>query len=130
MGNTELAELALFLLTGLVAKHLVADYTLQSAWMIKGKGSVFQLGGYLHAGIHAVGTVIVFMLFTIPTALLWILVAVEFVVHYAIDFAKRNFGDHLSSIDNPRVFWMINGFDQLLHHLTYIALTWVIVHNL
>ena len=54
----------------------------------------------------------------------------EFVVHYLVDFGKRNFGDHVSSTESPRMFWAINGFDQLLHHLTYIALAMLIVHNL
>ena len=130
MEDLELASFALHLLGGLVLKHFIADYMLQTAWMIKGKGNFLSSGGYLHAGIHAVGTIIVFALFSLPVALFATLVAVEFVIHYLIDFTKTNSGDQISSAENPRVFWMIHGFDQLLHHLTYIALAILIVHNL
>ena len=130
MEDFELANFTLLLLVGLVVKHFIADYTLQTASMIQGKGSFFSPGGYIHAGIHAVGTIIVFALFAIPATLFWSLVALEFVIHYLVDFGKRNFGDHVSSTESPRMFWAINGFDQLLHHLTYIALAMLIVHNL
>ena len=130
MEDLALTNFTLLLLIGLVIKHFIADYMLQTAGMIKGKGSLLSPGGYLHAGIHAVGTIIVFALFAIETTLFWILVVTEFVVHYLIDFAKQKLGDQVTSNENPRMFWMINGFDQLLHHLTYIALAMLIVHNL
>ena len=130
MEDLALTNFTLMLLVGLVVKHFIADYMLQTAGMIEGKGSLLSSGGYLHAGIHAVGTIIVFALFAIPTTLFWILVVTEFVVHYLIDFAKQKLGDQVKSNENPRMFWMINGFDQLLHHLTYIALAMLIVHNL
>ena len=130
MEELALANLALLLLVGLVAKHFIADYALQTAWMIKGKGNLLSPGGYIHSGIHTIGTIIVFSLFSIPGPLLWALVIAEFIVHYLIDFTKQNVGGQITSAQNPRMFWMINGFDQLLHHLTYIALTMVIVHSL
>ena len=130
MKELDLAKFALFLLIGLVAKHFVADYAMQSAWIIKGKRNFLKLGGYLHAGIHAVGTILVFVVFAIPTKLLWGLVVTEFFIHYLIDFMKENIGAGISSDAKPRMFWAINGFDQLLHHLTYIVLVFVVVHNL
>jgi hypothetical protein len=43
-------------LVGLQLKHLVADYLLQPRWVIHGKGDVRKIGGYVHAGLRAVGT--------------------------------------------------------------------------
>ena len=121
------AEFVLFLLLGLVAKHFVADYMLQTAGMINGKGNLKRGGGYLHAAIHAVGTFVVLTLFSVAAMLTAILCIFEFVVHYAIDYIKANFGEHFSSEDHPWRFWAAHGLDQLAHHLTYIAIVWALV---
>ena len=63
------------LLIGLEIKHFIADYLMQPGWILGGKGDVMKLGGYAHAGIHGIFSVVVLLIFGTP---LW-LVAVLFV---------------------------------------------------
>lgn len=128
MGTVpETTTFALWVMLCLELKHFVADYLLQFDWMIRGKGSLTMPGGYAHAGIHAVGTVIVLALLGLAPVVILFFAVGEFVVHYALDFAKAHYGDHVSSSDKPRTFWAFNGLDQFLHHSTYIAMTYLIV---
>jgi hypothetical protein len=120
-------ETVLLLMLGLEIKHFVADYTLQFNWMIKGKKSLSHPGGYAHAGTHAVGSLIVLMGFGFPVWLILVLAISEFVVHYLLDFAKAQISDDISSAVQPRKYWALNGLDQLLHHITYIAMAWMVV---
>jgi hypothetical protein len=120
-------ETVFLLMLGLEIKHFVADYTLQFSWMIKGKSSLSHAGGYVHAGIHAAGSLIVFLFFGFPVWLILLLAVGELVVHYLLDYAKARFGDVVSSAEQPRKYWALNGLDQLLHHITYIAMAWMMV---
>ena len=43
-------------------KHFVADYLLQPGWMLRGKGDMSGVGGYVHAGVHALGSLPAFLL--------------------------------------------------------------------
>ena len=111
---------------GLEIKHFIADYLLQFEWMIKGKHTVSHPGGYAHAAVHAVGTVIILKVAALSTPIIITLALAEFVVHYVLDFGKARFGKNISSKDSPRQFWALNGFDQLLHQLTYVAIIYFV----
>jgi hypothetical protein len=116
MGGT-----ALILLAGLEIKHYIADYLLQPAWLLKGKGSLTAPGGYVHAAIHAAGSLIVLVLVQVPLATIAWLCAAELVVHYLIDFVKYRYGN-VKPTEKPALYWALHGFDQLLHQLTYVAM--------
>jgi hypothetical protein len=113
------------LLIGLEIKHYVADYFLQPGWMLGGKGNIFHPGGYAHAGVHAVLSLIVLVLFGTPVALAAALFAAEFVVHYALDYAKVHYSAGVAVDREPRKFWALHGIDQLTHQLTYAAMIFV-----
>lgn len=123
----DMTTFVLLTILGLELKHFVADYTLQFKWMINGKSSLARAGGYVHAGIHAAGSLIVLSLMQVPAAVMLALAAGEFAAHYFLDFAKAHYGDGVSSAEQPRKYWALNGLDQLFHHLTYIAMTWILV---
>ncbi len=110
---------ALFLL---FVKHFVCDFPLQvSPWMYRNKGIYLHLGGLTHAAIHAVGTWLVLIFFIGQQALLYALI--DFVVHYHIDWAKLRFNKRYDwRPDNSNGFWILLGFDQLLHHITYFVI--------
>jgi len=74
-----------------------------------------------------VGSVIVMIFLGLAPAIIAAFALTEFVVHYALDFAKAHYGDHVSSSERPRAFWAFNGLDQFLHHTTYIIMTYLIV---
>ena len=120
-------ELALVVMLGLELKHFVADYLLQTEWMIRGKDSFFKLGRYAHAGVHVAGTAIIFLLLGIPVKVIATLIVAEFVVHYLLDFAKAHYGEDAPVTANPQRYWAYHGLDQLFHHITYIALTYLVV---
>ena len=109
----------------LMIKHFLCDFVFQSAYQLQNKGVYFHPGGLLHSGIHIVGTFVV--LVTVPaawTTFLAILVG-EFMLHYHIDWAKeqamKRFG-----LGKGRGFWILLGFDQLLHQLTYVLIVVVL----
>ena len=89
--------LVVLLLAGLETKHFLADYVLQNSWIIRGKGDLRAGGGYVHAGLHVLGSLIVLLFFHLPVALLAQMLVAEFVIHYAIDFTKATTGRVISA---------------------------------
>jgi hypothetical protein len=118
-------DLVLVLLVGFQLKHFIADYLLQTGWMIGGKGRLTAPGGYAHAGIHVVGSAIVLLVARIPLPAIAMLVVAEFVVHYALDYAKVSYGHGIDPDQDPQRFWAMHGVDQLLHQLTYVVMIYV-----
>lgn len=117
--------LTIALLSCLFAKHFLCDFLWQTPWMIEGKGDVRRLGGYAHAGLHALLTAIVLWSFNQKG---WLVLAViEFGVHYLIDWWKVRVGRRLALTPADRGFWLILGFDQYLHAMTYVGIAMVLV---
>jgi len=112
------------LLLGFELKHFLADYLMQTGWMIGGKGNLAAAGGYVHAGIHVIGSAIVLALVQVPPVAILELVAAEFVIHYAFDFAKVYYGRGVDPDQNAQTFWGLHGLDQLFHQLTYLGMTY------
>lgn len=111
----------------LEVKHFIFDYPLQTTYQLDNKGTYGHPGGFVHAGLHALGTSTAFLVVTPP---LWIGAAIligEFVVHYHIDWTKDHFMRWTGMKVNDRGFWWAIGADQLLHHLTYVAIAAVLV---
>jgi hypothetical protein len=103
-------------------KHFVADYVLQPAWILRGKGNFRMIGGYVHAGGHALGTVPALMFAGAGMTRVAILVLAEFVAHYLIDHGKALLSRHSRADATTRIYWAMHGADQLMHQLTYAAL--------
>ena len=75
----------LFLYISFRLKHFVCDFILQSDWMALNKGLSGKEGLRAllsHAGIHAVGTLVIMLFFALP---LWWLCLVDFAIHGGID---------------------------------------------
>ncbi|MFO7759071.1 MAG: DUF3307 domain-containing protein [Roseovarius sp.] len=121
--QTALIALALFQI-----KHLVADFLLQSADIATEKAYYGRAGGLWHAAIHVVATApILLWLGPGPGTILAIL-AVEFVVHYHIDWIKAAHARTRGVTPEHRLFWLTLGADQALHQLTYIGIIgWVAI---
>jgi len=119
-----IAALVIFL-----AKQLVADFFLQTAWMANGKE---QPIGWLkpllaHVAVHTVATGLIFAVLA-PTYI-WI-AAVDFVVHFAIDRAKGLLNRAFDTDPTKTGFWWLIGIDQTLHHLTHLFFALIIaVHH-
>ena len=109
----------------LLAKHLVADFFVQTHWMAEGKGQErnWLLPLSVHVGIHALGTLIVCL--ACAPAVYWF-AAVEFVVHFILDRAKGVLTRRLSATPSQSQFWWLLGIDQSLHTLTnFIFALWI-----
>ena len=62
-----------------------------------------------------------------PLALALALFAAEFVLHYALDYAKIHYSAGVHVDSRPRRFWALHGIDQLTHQLTYAAMIYVVL---
>lgn len=111
----------LILMSLLFTKHFIVDFPLQKPYQWQNKGTYGHPGGVLHAGLHALGTLIVFY-FVAPAAAIYLAV-IDGVVHYHIDWAKMNLNARMGwGANTHEQFWILLGLDQLLHALTYIGL--------
>ena len=110
------------LLAWLQVKHFVADYLLQPAWILRGKGDFRNPGGYAHAAIHVAGTIPGLVVFGVDATTIAAAALVEFVIHYLIDHFKAVYSRTHPADVTTRAFWASHGFDQLLHHLTYTGI--------
>jgi hypothetical protein len=118
----------IFLLLAFQVKHFIVDFPMQTPFQWQNKGTYGHLGGILHAGLHAAATLAILMLFNIPFIASFLLALAEGIVHYHIDWAKMNINRAKGWECNKHAqFWVLLGFDQLLHQLTYIALLWAVV---
>jgi hypothetical protein len=99
-------------------KHLIADFFVQTQWMVVGKG---KASGWLwpltaHSAIHAAGTLAICLV--LAPALSW-LAAIDFVVHFGLDRFKEVFARRASVTPSDPMFWRLLGIDQCLHGLTH-----------
>lgn len=120
----------LFLLTLFQLKHFLADYPLQNYQMVCEKGIYGKRGGVFHSLIHAALTFTVlgffnYFVFPVEYTVAFAIAALEFFIHYHIDWSKMQMSRKFSTQDKG--FWNWIGFDQLLHHVTYIGFAWILI---
>lgn len=118
------------LLVWLQIKHFAADYLLQTPWIISGKGHFDQPGGYIHAGIHILGTAPALIYVGLGGGLVALLLAAEFVIHFAVDHLKALQSRMRPQSPSSARFWAMHGADQLAHHLTYSAILFIVMRTL
>ena len=112
----------LFVLAVFQLKHFICDDPLQTLSMVQAKSHYGRPLGVLHAAIHGVGTLVVFLLAGTGSPL--ILALADFVIHYHIDFTKENIVKKMGWSTSNGPFWWALSADQGLHQLTYLALVW------
>ena len=122
-------KLVIILLVLFGIKHFLCDFLWQTPKMLAEKGTYGAIGGIAHAGAHALGTTIIFVLL-LPWDPFAHLVAIllgllDGVMHYHIDWIKQHLNQGLTPAD--KMFWIWLGADQGLHYLTYILIIAIIV---
>lgn len=123
----------ILLLCNLFIKHFIIDFMMQPAWMYKNKGRLFHYGGIAHAALHGLGTGIavfssvVVVGFPITLQILTFVVLFDFVAHYIIDLAKVQTTENLKLTIQDYGYWVLLGFDQLLHSLCYVYIVYYII---
>jgi hypothetical protein len=126
-GGVLMTVVFLGLLIGLEVKHYIADYLLQPGWILSGKGDFRKPGGYAHAGIHALLSAVVLLIWQTPLTVIAPIIVAEFAIHYALDYAKIHYSNGVHVNAQPRRFWALHGIDQLAHQLTYAGMIyWVL----
>lgn len=121
-------DTALLLLILLNGKHFIADWILQTNQIAleKGKNIDFLL---LHSLHHAVGTILIVVFFSsVPTAL--IIGGIELAIHSIIDYLKSNKSLFGRFTFPSHAYFILLGFDQLLHQICYVLFVYLISHNL
>ncbi|RWO63603.1 DUF3307 domain-containing protein [Mesorhizobium sp.] len=118
----EIMTLTLAMLFCLQLKHFIADYLLQPGWMLGGKGDLRRVGGYVHAGLHALGSLPALLIAGLEPTAIVLLCAAEFTVHYATDYTKAGLSGRSHAGPDTRTYWAMHGADQFLHQLTYVGL--------
>jgi hypothetical protein len=114
--------LLLLVLLVLQLKHFVADFLLQTPYQFMNKGTYGHPGGFIHAGIHALGSMLAFFIITPSFGLGLAIVVGEFIAHYHIDWLKENTVKRQQWVFPQAEFWWTFGADQVLHQLTYLAI--------
>lgn len=118
------------LLVWLQIKHFAADYLFQTPRMIAGKGHFDRPGGYIHAAIHVIGTAPALVYVGLSGALVILLLAAEFAIHFTVDHLKALQSRMRPQSPSSARFWALHGADQLVHHLTYSAILFVALRSL
>lgn len=119
---TESIQLVLAALLILQLKHFVADFVLQTPYQFLNKGKYGHPGGFIHAGIHALGSMLAFLVIT-PSLLLGAAIVVgEFITHYHIDWLKERTTRVQKWVFPQAEFWWTFGADQALHQATYLVI--------
>jgi len=125
---TATVGMLLLLFCLLQIKHMFADFYLQTRRMLTGRGEYWHMGRAQHAGVHAVGSVIAFAVVGAPVLFILAVVAVEWVLHYHIDYWKGQHCDRKELDPSKAAFWRATGADQAMHQLTYVAMAWAWVY--
>ena len=114
------AMLALLLL--LQAKHLLADYVLQSDYILANRRRYGHPGGLLHAAIHMAGSTLAFLPLGGSASAVAAIILIEGLAHYHIDWAKDSYAHLRGLTAQDGAFWRAIGIDQFLHQITYLAM--------
>ena len=108
------------LLMTLLVCHYLADFCLTWPGLIRAKvdeGSLWPIA--LHAAIHEVLIGLCLLVCGVGWQLLLVLVMTELVSHFAIDVLKAQISVRFPywSDNRYKSYWMLYGFDQLLHQM-------------
>lgn len=112
------------LLIAFQVKHLIADYFLQTEYMLQKTlktGWVFPLS--LHCLVHALLTMAICVLAE-HSELVWIAV-IDFGIHFTTDRIKALWTQGMSPANAS--YWNALGIDQAVHHCTHYLCIWILV---
>lgn len=108
-------------------KHFVADFVVQTEYQWSNKGTYGHPGGFVHAGIHAVGSVVAVLVLGASAIALASVMLADFVIHYHLDWCKERFNRQYKLTHTDALYWFSFGVDQFLHQMTYLAIIWMLV---
>lgn len=120
------------LLIALLFCHYIADFCLTMSIMIKAKADGRNLWPILlHASVHVLLMGLCLLIWGVAWKLLLLMMLVEFVSHFCIDTGKARLSFHFPHLADSRhkPYWMLYGFDQLLHQLVIVLIWFCSINN-
>lgn len=120
--NPNIITTVLTVIAFLQLKHFVCDGPLQTLAMVQKKSIYGAWLGIVHSGLHGIGTGMVFLVSAFPSSWVLGLAALDFVIHYHVDFTKENVVKYFRWGTQDAKFWWALSADQALHQFTYLAL--------
>lgn len=116
----------LILITLFIVKHFIVDFLLQNKWQYANKHKLGHPGGIFHAWLHGMVTVLILDVYKVPVDYIFYIGAIEWIIHYIIDYFKMNIGLWYNlKPNNSEWFWYLLGLDQFLHYLTYVFIVYI-----
>lgn len=122
--------LTLFLLA---AKHFVADLYLQALYIKPSLKYIYlDTKSHKHYAHHAILSAVVFLLCWSWWWLAAVMFVVDYVTHWHLDWGKTRIARHLACTEqsNPKLYWMLQTVDQILHFVVYFGMVLWVVHSL
>jgi hypothetical protein len=110
-------------------KHYICDYVLQTPYQFQNKGTYGHPGGFVHAGLHAIGTIAAFLVIPPGWGLGVAIIVGEFLIHYHVDWTKEWAQRRWQLTTSDGGYWRVYGADQLAHQITYVAITAILAAN-
>ena len=113
--------------------HFLADHPpLQMDWMLSAKRlgkPLFPI--FAHAGMHTILMFITLIYFDVDLKLAFELSAFQLTTHFLIDLLKGRMNGWFPSLQSPanKWHWIIFGFDQFLHALVIIIMSYLATKN-
>jgi hypothetical protein len=115
-------DITLLLMTLLIVKHFIFDFLYQPPYQFMNKGIYGHPGGIIHAGQHAISSLVILSFF-IPVAGAIFISLFEFIIHYHMDWFKMWYNKLKGwKADTHNQFWILLGIDQLVHYMTYVLM--------
>lgn len=116
------AQSLLLLMLLFQVKHLLADFVMQSSWIVRTKGMYGRPGGLVHAGLHAVFSFGILLLSPLSLGTIIVIALGEMAVHYHIDWSKDRLLKRMNTNPTEWRYWVLTGLDQFAHQVTYVAI--------
>lgn len=120
------------LLIVLLICHFLADFCLTTPKMIRAKADGRNIWPILlHAGVHALLVGVCLLAFGVSWRLMLLLMLAELVTHFLIDTGKGRITARFPKLADmqQKPYWMLYGFDQLLHQLVIIGIWYYAIIN-
>lgn len=119
-------NIALLILLALTVKHFILDFAWQPPYEWQNKGTYGHPGGIFHSWKHCFATFVILLPFT-TFHFAWAMAIIEFLIHYHMDWFKMWYNKKKGwTATTHNQFWILMGFDQMIHSLTYILIVYLL----
>jgi hypothetical protein len=114
----------------LCVKHFIADLYLQALYIKPSRKWIYlDIKAHSHALHHATLTAVIFLLCWRWWWLAVVMLVVDYVTHWHVDWAKTSIARRLgwTELTNPRGYWFLQTTDQIIHFMIYYVMVWCAV---